>query len=68
MTSAQCRVARKRLGWAQRELAQRARVTRAGVEGLESGRRASSRVTLARVRLAFLEAGVDVDALEDGAE
>lgn len=66
MTREQCKAARQQLGWTQRELSQKARVTLRYVEAFECGQLKPNRTNLARMQLALLEAGVNVNAMENG--
>lgn len=63
MTPEQCKIARRRLGWSQEDLADRAGCTDRTVRSFERGETVSDTMTAIPIRIAFLEAGVDVDAL-----
>ncbi len=63
MTPEQCRAARECLGWSQEDLADRAGCTDRTVRSFERGATVSGTMTAIPIRIAFLEAGVDVDSL-----
>jgi len=64
MTPAQCKAARKLLGWSIEELAHRALRSHSAVGDFERAKRPVTAQTVASVRRAFAEAGVDVEALQ----
>ncbi len=61
MTPDQCRAARKKLGWSQAGLARRAGVSTGVISAWENNRHVPLPANMARILLAFHEAGVDVD-------
>lgn len=65
MTPGQCRAARKRLGWSIEELAHRSCRSHTVIGEFERARKPANDLTIASLRRAFAEAGVDVDAIQE---
>lgn len=58
LTPAQCRAARAYLSWSQKELAERAQISRSAIETFECGKSRGQLMTLQRIKKAFEQAGL----------